>query len=438
MNQRSILLIEDDEDDVTIARDLLAGAFDGIALRWERTYKAGLQALRSDTFDACLLDYHLGARTGLELLREALLAGVDTPIIMLTGTPQGQIDATILQAGAADFLVKGDLTAAQLERSIRYAAERRQHVRAVRRSEQEFRQVLEQIPACIMIRRDDKVIYANPATATATGYLDPRGLVGRSLFELVHPAGHDLLRRRLGGTQREGVRELSVFRADGTTMLVETAPEHIPITFEGQPAFLISIRDITEERRTKEVLKEHAAQMEEASLTDELTGLYNRRGFLLMGERQLKLAGRSRRPSIVLFLDLDGLKDINDRVGHEMGDSAIRDTARLMSSAFREVDILARLGGDEFAAILVDCEQPEFPLRRLAAAIEARNHIANLPFLIAISIGSATFDPTKPEALEVLMGRADSAMYEDKRARRTAREARSSVPGQIGIALGRQ
>jgi diguanylate cyclase (GGDEF)-like protein/PAS domain S-box-containing protein len=434
----AVILIEDDEDDVAIARDLLAGAFDGIALRWDRTYQAGLQALMSDTFDACLLDYRLGARTGLELLREALQAGVDTPIIMLTGTPQGQLDATILQAGAADFLVKGDLSAAQLERSIRYAAERRQHIRTVRRSEQEFRQVLEQIPVCIMIRREDKVVYANPATATAAGYADARGLVGRSLFDLVHPAGHDLLRRRLGGTQGEGARELSVFRADGTTMLVETSPEHIPVTFEGQPAFLTSLRDITEERRTKELLKDHAARMEEASLTDELTRLYNRRGFLLMGERQLKLASRSRRPSVVLFLDLDGLKDINDRVGHEMGDSAIRDTARLLTTAFRDVDILARLGGDEFAAILVDCEHPEFPLRRLAATIEARNHGTNLPFLIAISIGSATFDPAKPEALEVLMGRADSAMYEHKRARRGARDARPLVSGQGKVASGKK
>jgi diguanylate cyclase (GGDEF)-like protein len=178
--------------------------------------------------------------------------------------------------------------------------------------------------------------------------------------------------------------------------------------------------------------------MEEASLTDELTRLYNRRGFLLMGERQLRLASRSRRPSVVLFLDLDGLKDINDRVGHEMGDSAIRDTARLLTSAFRDVDIVARLGGDEFAAILVDCENPEFPLRRLAATIEARNHGTNLPFLIAISIGSATFDPAKPEALEVLMGRADSAMYEHKRGRRGAGAARSSVLSQGGSALRRK
>ena len=87
-----------------------------------------------------------------------------------------------------------------------------------------------------------------------------------------------------------------------------------------------------------------------------------------MGDRQLKLASRSRRPSVVLFLDLDGLKDINDRVGHEMGDSAIRETARLMTSAFRDVDILARLGGDEFAVVEIGIPEaikyPEVPLLR--------------------------------------------------------------------------
>jgi diguanylate cyclase (GGDEF)-like protein/PAS domain S-box-containing protein len=298
--------------------------------------------------------------------------------------------------------------------------ERRIAERKLQDAAQEFRLVIEKLPVCIMIRRGDTVVYVNPATAAATGYADARALVGKTFFELVHPDYHDLLRQRIFGTQPENARELRVFRADGTTMLVEAAPAHIPITFEGAPAFLTSIRDITQETHTRQLLKDQATRMQALSDTDELTHLHNRRGFLTAGGQQLRMAVRTRKPAVVVFMDLDGLKIINDELGHEAGDDAIVETARLLRSAFREVDILARLGGDEFVAMLVDCENADMPLRRLGKNIEDCNARACKPFRIALSIGTSSFDPKRPEALDVLMQRADTAMYDQKRSRRSA------------------
>ena len=292
------------------------------------------------------------------------------------------------------------------------------YVGAIERSQREFRDVIEKLPACIMIRRGETLIYANPATAVTTGYQDARELVGRSFFELVHPASHELFWQRMSGTASSDDREMLALRADGTTMRIEVAPQHIPITFEGAPAFLTSIRDVTEERRTKALLEEQAQRMQALSLIDELTRLHNRRGFLTLGEQQLRMAARQKRPAVVIFVDLDGLKGINDKLGHQVGDEAIIEAANILRSTFRDVDIVARIGGDEFVAMMADSNAPDAILRRLAAAVASYNEKATGPFRISISVGAATFDPAEPQALEDLVRQADAAMYEQKQKRR--------------------
>lgn len=120
-----VLLIDDDEDSYVITKAALSESAQAFALEWVQTYDAGLAALRDAQYDACLLDYRLGARDGLELLTQALAEGCRAPIIMLTGEGDHTIDLRAMKAGAVDFLVKDDLNAAHLERSIRYAIEQR-------------------------------------------------------------------------------------------------------------------------------------------------------------------------------------------------------------------------------------------------------------------------------------------------------------------------
>jgi signal transduction histidine kinase len=121
-----ILLVDDDEEDYLITRDLLSDAGSGSRFRldWLSTYDEGLAATRRAEHDVCLLDYRLGSHDGLELLREARKAGCVVPMILLTGQGDRDVDLQAMEAGATDYLVKGDINAPLLERSIRYALER--------------------------------------------------------------------------------------------------------------------------------------------------------------------------------------------------------------------------------------------------------------------------------------------------------------------------
>ena len=120
-----VLLVEDDEDDYVLTRDLLAEGFGGhVTVEWASTRSAGLELLTEAPFDVALLDFNLGRETGLDLLREARARGCRTPVIMLTGQDDRTTDLNAMHAGAADYLVKGRVTSDMLERAIRYARER--------------------------------------------------------------------------------------------------------------------------------------------------------------------------------------------------------------------------------------------------------------------------------------------------------------------------
>jgi len=154
------------------------------------------------------------------------------------------------------------------------------------------------------------------------------------------------------------------------------------------------------------------------ALTDELTCLYNRRGFFAAAAHQLKLARRNMQGMLLFFGDLDNLKKINDTYGHAEGDLALVRAADALEEAFRESDVVARLGGDEFAVLALtgpnDSEQGL--LRRLEKSMEkaSRN---DCRYQLSISIGVARFDPKRAVTLGELMAEADKAMYERKRGR---------------------
>ena len=167
----------------------------------------------------------------------------------------------------------------------------------------------------------------------------------------------------------------------------------------------------------------HAEAVRNLSLTDELTGLYNRRGFTTLVEPQLRAAARQKKGALILFADMDGLKRINDELGHEAGDEAIRSMAAVLRSTFRDSDILARLGGDEFVAFLPDADDIATPERRLQEGLSLENVRAGRPFVVAASVGAVRFEPATVETLDELLQRADSQMYEQKRRRRALRDS---------------
>ncbi len=182
---------------------------------------------------------------------------------------------------------------------------------------------------------------------------------------------------------------------------------------EGNPAhFIFQIQDITERKRAE-------AALQSLSLVDELTGLYNRRGFLAVAEKHLVSIRRTHKVPVILYADLDGLKEINDSLGHHEGDRALKKTAEVLKETFRSSDILARLGGDEFvvlAAVDVD-ESADSLTMRLQDKLDEANALGSRPYDLSFSVGLAHFTDDDNHSIEELMAQADRAMYEQKRTR---------------------
>lgn len=172
------------------------------------------------------------------------------------------------------------------------------------------------------------------------------------------------------------------------------------------------------EHEIQERLKAEA-DIRQLSLTDDLTGLYNRRGFFWLANQQFKIARRTQMLCCLLFVDLDGLKQINDSLGHEIGDRMIVDTAQILKQTFRDSDIIARLGGDEFVIFVPICSRntDEF-YPRLQASIDRYNQDHNYLYQLSISIGVTQCALNENVSLEQLIEEADKLMYEHKRAKR--------------------
>ena len=167
-------------------------------------------------------------------------------------------------------------------------------------------------------------------------------------------------------------------------------------------------------------------QLEKVSLTDEVTGLLNRRGFLTLAEQQLKLESRQNtaRGLMLMFADMDGLKRINDTLGHEAGTEALQILARALKSAVRSADLVARWGGDEFVILAAGADEANATMiaARIKESLDAFNTEGVRPFTLACSIGSAPVDLSGGRSLEEIIAQADEAMYEAKMSRKAARE----------------
>ena len=153
------------------------------------------------------------------------------------------------------------------------------------------------------------------------------------------------------------------------------------------------------------------------SLTDQLTGLYNYRGFLNLAEHHAKTSRRSQTRSLLIYADMDGLKEINDTLGHRAGSTAISAVAEILRGTFRDCDIIARLGGDEFA-VLVPNIQPAAStklLARLKQNLRSYNAERGHEFTVGLSIGAVEIDHEEGLNIEDQMARADEVMYREKR-----------------------
>jgi diguanylate cyclase (GGDEF)-like protein/PAS domain S-box-containing protein len=233
-------------------------------------------------------------------------------------------------------------------------------------------------------------------------------------FETVHtmvvPEDQELVSDRFRQAARGGTVPGFAFRLirpDGARrwMWCEGGPSG-----DGRPGVVTGfLQDVTEPKQVEEELSRLA-------LKDDLTGLANRRAFVTVGQQLLRVAQRAGETALLIYMDLDNMKEINDTHGHAAGDQALVEVAGLLSSTFREADLVARLGGDEFAVFVPrDGTTAKAGLERLRDALDARED--RFPPL-ALSIGMSSYDGHGPCSIEDLIARADAAMYAEKALRR--------------------
>ncbi len=158
-------------------------------------------------------------------------------------------------------------------------------------------------------------------------------------------------------------------------------------------------------------------ELRSMSIIDKLTGLYNRRGLLTLAERQLNIVNRTKRGLFVIFADLDNMKGINDTLGHNVGDQALREMSIILKKTFRKSDIIARVGGDEFVVVAIEAQKDSAEVfrARIQENIRIHNTRSNHPYQLSISVGIACYDAECPSSFDELLVRADRLMYEQKR-----------------------
>jgi diguanylate cyclase (GGDEF)-like protein/PAS domain S-box-containing protein len=295
--------------------------------------------------------------------------------------------------------------------------------------------LLEYMPEQIYVKDvRSRFIRVSHTLARRWGLDDPADAVGKTDFdyfadEHAQKAFADEQRLLQTGEPLVGIEERETW-ADGREAWVSTTK--VPLRDRGGRIiglFGIS-RDITEKKRNEQRLSEQAAQLaeqastlERLTLVDELTGLNNRRGLQTLGEQALYRARRDGSSVALLFLDLDGLKQINDMRGHGAGDDALRAIASVIRACVRESDIAARIGGDEFCVLLFDQagEAVVNVADRITAGTAAAAKERSFPFPFTVSIGACEVDARMPGSIEELLRLADRSMYEEKTHKTRAR-----------------
>ena len=209
-----------------------------------------------------------------------------------------------------------------------------------------------------------------------------------------------------------------ILRTVNAALKQPTVPSRLPQTGELQRDHLQLLADKLYQKVSElEVANERLRTL---SLTDELTGLNNRRGFMILATGLLKFAQRADHPLCLLYIDMDRLKFLNDTFGHARGDAALVDFAHILTETFRDSDVIARLGGDEFVILTIDARESELDSiqTRLQDNVDAYNLRSTNGLSLAFSLGVIQVDLDSPITMEQILSQADAAMYKHKQTRK--------------------
>ncbi len=238
-----VLLIDDDEDEFINMRDLFREITTSkYELTWKSTYKDGLVSLQTGNFDACLLDYRLGERTGLELLKEAQDTSLNCPVILLTGHGDRELDLQAMQIGAAEYLIKKQLTAPLLERTLRYTMKHAMDMDELHDQKENFKTLLNSTFEAIFVLKNEIVQEVNSSAGEIFGY-EPDEMLHQSFFRLIRQSDIALAKSKLSLAER--VRfECGGIRKDNSEIYIEVS--HRLVTLKNSSYTLVAIKDLTE------------------------------------------------------------------------------------------------------------------------------------------------------------------------------------------------
>ncbi|ABW26746.1 putative bifunctional diguanylate cyclase/phosphodiesterase [Acaryochloris marina] len=403
-----LLLVEDDEDDYFFFEDLLDD-FQSIQfdLDWADTYDKGLEAVQRHQHDIYVFDFRLGSRTGLDLLEEVVALGHRIPIILLTGQEDREIDLAAMTAGATDYLVKGMITSALLERSIRYAINHTRTLVALQEREEQYNLVAQASNDGLWDwNLQTHQVYYSPRWAAIIGQAEVTLQPSiQEWFDRIHPEDKERFRIDL---RRHLRRETTAFECQ--YRMLHRDQSYRWVSSRGMAVF-------GPKNRVVRMAGSHTDLTNHVALYDHLTGLPSRALFLDQLHRTLTRVNRQTNYLFaVLFLDCDRFKVINDSLGHAIGDQLLIEVAQRLTTALRPGDVIARLGGDEFAILLENIagqDQAEQVASRLNRELEKAFELQGHTVYISASIGIALNSDHSPQA-ENLLRDADNAMYRAK------------------------
>ena len=413
-----VLLVADDEGDYLITRDTLSAQERArFAVDWCSDYSEALESIAREDHAVYLIDYRLGAKTGLELVRDAFATRPWAPVILLTGQSDDyEIDVEATALGITDCLDKRELDPAGLERSIRYAISHQRALGELIQSEERYALAVRAANDGIWdwdLRTDR--IYFSPRWHAILGQSEGSGDDNPSAwFSLVH--ADDLLRLRavidahIAGHTPHLASEHRMRHADGTWRWVLIRGLAIRGIDGHATRMAGSLSDITD-RRNAEIRLQHDM------LHDALTGLPNRALFVDRVDQVVRRASREPNAGCsVLFIDIDRFKLVNDNLSHAVGDHLLVALAGRIARILRPGDTLARIGGDEFTILLDGAvtEQDAMVVagrvqEALADGFSVEGHELLVTASVGIAVGGPHMDPSE------LLRNADIAMYDAKR-----------------------
>jgi diguanylate cyclase (GGDEF)-like protein/PAS domain S-box-containing protein len=446
-----ILMLEDVATDAAIIEEELKEA--GLVFQARRVIGKEDYLRELDRFspDLILSDYNLPQYDGALALQVAKAKCPEIPFILVTGAIGEELAIAMFIRGANDYVMKGKLQrlVPAVRRTLAEAAEikaRKKAEEALRCAHDELEITVErrtaELQKEIAVRRkaedllrqsEEKLRLALDAAQQGTWDwnivtdelncsekckalygIPPETPMNYDLFlSVIHPED----RERIVQAIRHALEQKTDYDVemrgawpDGTVHWIAAKGRGF-YDGTGRAVRMSGMAwDITLRKRYEEEIRT-------LSNTDELTGLYNRRGFMMLAKQELKRAERTKKGLLLIYADLDGLKTINDTLGHQRGDEALVEAAGILREVLRESDIIGRIGGDEFALLVSETSTTYAGMvkTRLQRRIERHNAFAMRPYALSMCIGVSHYDPLDPISLDKLIAMADSEMYERKR-----------------------